>query len=178
MGALLVTVGQDGASVFLNGKLQPQLTQAGQLRLQNLEPRGYVVQVSKSGFQDPPPQKIHVRKGERAQLVFNLQPQPPPQPSLASLTIQGGVSGTTVFVDRTLVGTIQADGTLSVPTINPGDHTVELRRERFKPRQFKKHFVAGGAISLAAADAALEAAPGELKHYLRARRRQSRNRER
>lgn len=49
--------------------------------------------------------------------------------------------------------------------MNPGDHTVELRRdkERFKPRQFKKHFVVGGTISLAAADAALEAVPGELK---------------
>ena len=94
--------------------------------------------------------------------------QPPtadlqPQPRLATLTIQGGVPGTTVLVDQTLVGTIQPDGTLSVSTVNPGDHTVELRKERFQPRQFKKHFVAGGAISLAAADAALEAAPGELK---------------
>ncbi len=103
--------------------------------------------------------KIRIRKGEQAKLIFNLQPQP----RLASLTIQGGAPGTTVLVDQTLVGTIQPDGTLSVSTVNPGDHTVELRKERFKPRQFKKHFVAGGAISLAAADAALEAAPGELK---------------
>ncbi len=92
-------------------------------------------------------------------LVFNLQPQP----RLASLTIQGGAPGTTVLVDQTLVGSIQPDGTLSVSTVNPGDHTVELRKERFKPRQFKKHFVVGGTIALAAADAALEAAPGELK---------------
>jgi hypothetical protein len=83
--------------------------------------------------------------------------------SLASLTIQGGAPGTTVLVDQTLVGTIQPDGTLSVSTVNPGDHTVELRKEGFKPRQFKRHFVVGGTISLAAADAALEAASGELK---------------
>ena len=129
------------------------------MRLPNLELKDYVVQVSKSGFQDPPQQKIRIRKGEQARLIFNLQPQP----RLASLTIQGGAPGTTVLVDQTPVGTIQPDGTLSVSTVNPGDHTVELRKERFKPRQFKKHFVAGGAISLAAADAALEAAPGELK---------------
>ena len=159
MGALLVVAGQDDARVFLNGKLQRQLTHAGQLRLPNLELKDYVVQVSKSGFQDPPKQKVRIRKGEEAKLIFNLQPQP----RLASLSIQGGAPGTTVLVDQTLVGTIQPDGTLSVPTVNPGDHTVELRKERFKPRQFKKHFVAGGAISLAAADAALEAAPGELK---------------
>jgi Flp pilus assembly protein TadD len=165
LGTLLVVAGQDDAKVFLNGKLQSQLTQAGQLRLPNLELKDYVVQVSKSGFQDPPQQKIRIRNGEQARLVFNLRPQP----TLASLTIQGGAPGTTVLVDQTQVGTIQPDGTLSVSTINPGDHTVELRRDkdRFKPRQFQKHFVVGGTVSLAAADAALEAVPetalGELK---------------
>jgi tetratricopeptide (TPR) repeat protein len=158
LGTLLVVAGQDGAKVFLNGKLQRQLTQAGQLRLPNLELKDYVVQVSKSGFQDPPQQKIRIRKGEQAKLIFNLQPQP----RLASLAIAGGAPGTTVLVDQTPVGTIQPDGTLSISTVNPGDHTVELRKERFKPRPFKKHFVAGGTISLAAADAALEAAPAEL----------------
>jgi len=164
LGTLLVVAGQDDARVFLNGKLQPQLTQAGQLRLPKLEPKDYVVQVSKIGFQDPPQQVIRIRKGEEVRLVFDLQPQAQPQPPrMASLTIQGGAPGTTVFVDQTLVGTIQSDGTLSVSTVNPGDHTVELRKERFKPRQFKKHFVAGEAMPLAAADTALEAAPGELK---------------
>ncbi len=159
VGALLVVAGQDNASVFLDGQLQPQLTRAGQLRLPDLELKDYVVQVSKSGFQDSPQQTIRIRKGERAKLVFNLQPLP----RLASLTIQGGAPGTTVLVDQTIAGTIQADGTLSISTINPGDHTVELRKERFKPQQLKKHFVAGGAISLSAADAVLEVAPGELK---------------
>jgi tetratricopeptide (TPR) repeat protein len=165
LGTLLVVAGQDGAQVFLNGKLQRQLTQAGQLRLPNLELKDYVVQVSKDGFQDPPQQKIRIRKGEQAKLVFLLQPQIrlQTQPRLASLAILGGAPETAVLVDQTLVGTIQHDGTLSVSTVNPGDHTVELRKEGFKPRQFKKHFAVGGTISLAAADAALEAAPGELK---------------
>jgi tetratricopeptide (TPR) repeat protein len=168
-GTLLVVAGQDDARVFLDGKLQLQLTQAGQLRLPNLEFKDYVVRVSKSGFQDPPPQKIRVHKGEHARLIFdlqrNLQPnlQPQPQPRLASLTIQGGAPGTTVLVDQTFAGNIQPDGTFSVSTVNPGEHTVELRNERFKPRQFKKHFDAGGTISLAGADASLEAASGELK---------------
>ena len=159
VGALLVIAGQDNARVSLDGKLQRQRTRAGQLRLPNLELKDYVVQVSKSGFQDSPSQKIRIRKGEQARLIFNLQPQP----RLASLTVQGGTPGTTVLVDQTIVGNIQPDGKLSVSTVNPGDHTVELRKERFKPRRFKEHFAAGGTISLAAADAALEAAPGELK---------------
>ncbi|MFZ0731079.1 MAG: hypothetical protein WAM79_02025 [Candidatus Sulfotelmatobacter sp.] len=159
MGSLVVVTGQNDARVFLNGKVQRQLTRGGQLRLLNVEPRNYVVQVSKSGFQDPPQQKIRIRKGEEASLIFNLQPQP----HLAALSVRGGTPGTAVLVDQTPVGSIQPDGTLSVSTVNPGDHTIELRKERFKLRQFKKHFVAGGTISLAAADAALEAAPGELR---------------
>jgi hypothetical protein len=159
LGTLLVVAGQDDARVFLNGKPQRQLTRAGQLRLPNLELKDYVVQVSKGGFQDSPQQKIRIHKGEQATLVFTLQPQP----RLASLTIQGGAPGTAVLVDQTPVGAVQPDGTLVVSTVNPGDHTVELRREGFKPRQLKKHFVVGETTSLAAADAALEAASGELK---------------
>jgi hypothetical protein len=159
LGTLVVIAGQDKAKVFLNGKLQTQLTDGGQLRIPNLELREYAVCVSKIGFLDPPEQKIRIRKGEQGKLVFNLQPPP----HLASLAIQGGAPGTTVLIDQTSVGTVQPDGTLTVATVNPGDHTVELRKNGFKPKQIKKHFVVGTAVSLTAADAALEAAPGELK---------------
>ena len=159
LGTLVVSTGQDKAKVFLNGKLQPQSTRGGQLRIPNLELKDYVVRVSKSGFQDLPEQKIRIRKGEQAKAIFNLQPIL----IASSLTIQGGIPGATVLIDQTPVGTVRSDGTLTVSTINPGDHTIELRKDRFKPRQLKKHFVAGQAVSLAAAEAALEAAPGELK---------------
>ncbi len=159
LGTLVVIAGQDKAKVFLNGRLQPQLTQNGQLRIPNLELKDYAVRVSKSGFQDLPEQKIRIRKGEQAKLIFNLQPIP----HLASLTIQGGVPGSTVLIDQSSVGTVQPDGTLNIATVNPGDHTIEVRKDRFKPKQIKRHFVAGTAVSLTAADLALEAAPGELK---------------
>jgi serine/threonine-protein kinase len=159
LGTLVVAAGQDGAKVFLNGKPLPQLTQGGQLRIPNLDLKDYSVRVSKSGFIDPPEQKIRIHKGEQAKLTFNLQQTP----HLATLSIQGGVPGTIVLVDQSAVGTIQPDGSLSVATINSGDHTIELRKDRFKPKQIKKHFVVGTPVSLAAADMALEAAPGELK---------------
>jgi serine/threonine-protein kinase len=159
VGTLVVVAGQDKARVFLNGRLQSQPTQGGELRIPNLELKDYVVRVSKSGFQDLPEQKVRIRKGEQAKLIFNLQPVP----HLASLTIQGGVAGATVLIDQSPVGTIQPDGTLALATINPGDHLVELRKDRFKPKQLKKHFVVGTAVSLTAADVALEAAPAELK---------------
>ena len=159
LGTLLVVVGQDQARVFLNGKLQPGLTQRGQLRIPNLEFKDYSVRVSKSGFQDLPEQKIRLRKGEQGKAIFNLQPIP----HLASLTVTGGVPGSAVLIDQTSAGIIQPDGTLTVSTVSPGDHVVEVRKDRFKPRQIKKHFVAGTAVSLAASEVALDAAPAELK---------------
>jgi len=159
LGALVVVAGQDQAKVFLNGKLQSQLTQSGQLHIPNLELKDYTVRVSKSGFLDPPEQKIRIRKGEQAKLTFNLQSTP----HLASLAIQGGIPGTIVLVDQIAVGTVPPDGTLNVSTVNPGDHTIELRKDRFKWKQFKKHFAVGSAVALSSADMALEAAPGELK---------------
>lgn len=158
LGTLVVVTGQDKAKVFLNGKLQQQLTQGGQLRIPNLELKDYVVRVSKSGFQDVPDQKVRLRKGQ-GKLIFDLQPIP----HLASLTIQGGAPGAAVLIDQTPVGTVQADGTLTVAAVTAGDHVVELRKDRFKPKQIKKHFVAGTEVSLAAAEAALDAAPGELR---------------
>jgi serine/threonine protein kinase len=159
LGALVVVTGQDKAKVFLNGAPQPRLTQGGQLRIPNLELKEYVVRVSKSGFQEVPDQRIRIRKGEQGKLTFNLQPIQ----RFSSLTIQGGVPGTTVLIDQAPAGTIQPDGTFAVASVNPGDHIVELRKDRFKPRQIKKSFVVGTAVSLAAADVALETAPAELK---------------
>jgi serine/threonine protein kinase len=159
LGTLVVVAGQDKAKVFLNGSPQPRLTQNGQLRIPNLELKDYVVRVSKNGFQEVPDQRIRIRKGEQGKLTFNLQPVL----HFASLTIQGGVPGSTVLVDQSAVGTVQPDGTFTATTVNPGDHIVELRKDRFKPRQIKKSFVVGSTVSLGPAEVALEVAPAELK---------------
>jgi hypothetical protein len=82
---------------------------------------------------------------------------------MASLSIHGAVPGATVFIDQIGAGSVQSDGSFSFSSLAPGDHLIELRKDKFKPRQIKKHFVAGSAVSLIAADVALEAAPAELK---------------
>ena len=159
VGTLVVVTGQDKSRVFLNGKVLPQQTAGGQLRIANLEPKEYVVRVFKPGFEDAPDQKIRIRKGEQGRLVFGLLPVQ----HLAALNIQGGPPGANVLIDQINAGTVQPDGTLSFSSIAPGDHVIELRKDRFKARQIKKHFVVGTPVMLAAAETTLEAAPGELK---------------
>jgi serine/threonine protein kinase len=159
IGTLVVVTGEDKVRVYLNGQLQKGTTQGGQLRVPNLEPKDYLVTVSKAGFQELPPQKIRVRKGEQNKLSFSLQPIP----HLASLSIQGGTPGAEVLIDQAPVGSVQPDGTFALATINPGDHVVELRKDGFTPKRLQKQFVAGPNVALTGAEAALEAGTGELR---------------
>jgi len=159
IGTLVIVTGEDKVRVSLNGQPQKATTQGGQLRIPNLEPKDYEVTVSKAGFQDLPPQKVRVRKGEQTKLSFSLQPVP----HLASLSIQGGTPGAQVLIDQAPVGLVQPDGTFNLSTINPGDHVVELRKDRFISKRIQKHFVAGPNVALTGADAVLEAGTGELR---------------
>jgi hypothetical protein len=61
------------------------------------------------------------------------------------------------------MGMVPPDGTFSLATITPGDHVIELRKDRFSPKRLQKHFVAGATVALVGADAALEAGTGELR---------------
>jgi hypothetical protein len=139
--------------------LQKQPTLGGQLRIPSLEPKDYVVRVSKNGFQDAPEQRVRIRKGEQSKLTFTLQPIP----QFASLSIQNGVPGTEVLIDQASVGTVNPDGTLSFANVSPGDHMVELRKDRFKPKRLQKHFVAGATVPVIGAEAGLEVAAGEVR---------------
>jgi serine/threonine protein kinase len=159
IGTLIVVTGEDKARVFLNGQPQKDATRAGQLRISNLEPKEYVVKVSKSGFQNLPEQKVRIRKGEALKVTFNLQPIP----HFGSLAIQGGTPGAQVLIDQAAAGTVQPDGSFTASNISPGDHIVELRKDRFKPKRLQKRFSEGVSMALTPAEASLEATTGEVK---------------
>ncbi len=159
IGSLLVTTGEDGVQVYLNNQLQKGVTKGGQMRISNLAPKNYSVRVAKNGFQTTPEQQAGIRKGDIARVNFALTPIV----HAASLSIDGGAAGTSVLLDGVLLGTLQGDGKFRYPTVAPGDHAIELRRDRFNPKILHKRFAAGSAVSLSAADVAMEAAMGQLK---------------
>ena len=159
IGTLLVMTHEDGVKVSVNGIPQKALTRGGQLRIPNLDPKDYVIAVAKPGFQDVASQKAVVRKGEQTAVTFNLKPVP----RVASLSIRGGPPGAQVFIDDKPVGTVQADGTLSLPNINPGDHAIVLRKDRFEPKRLQKRFVAGTDTAITGAEIQLQVSTGELR---------------
>ncbi|MCX6632129.1 MAG: hypothetical protein NTW28_31350, partial [Candidatus Solibacter sp.] len=132
-------------------------TQRGQLRVQTL---GKVtVRVAKSGFQDAPAQTIEVKKGAEVRVQFELKAQP----QFGALQIHGAMAGTEVLVDQKNAGTVGADGTFNLNTMQPGDHAIELRRERYVPKRLQRSIHAGQTVVLTGADVALAAANGTIR---------------
>ncbi len=156
-GTLIVSAGQDDVRVFLNGKEYHRPTQRGQLRIQTL---GKVtVRVAKSGFQDEPAQTVEVKKGAEVRVQFDLKPQP----QFGSLEIHGAPAGAEVLVDQKSAGTVEAGGSFNLSSIQPGDHTIELRRDQYLPKRLQRSFRAGGVVVLAAEDVVLAAANGTIR---------------
>ncbi len=159
VGTLVIDTGEDNVRVFLNGKEQRRPTRRGQLRIPNLAVKDYLVKVMKDGFQQEAEQKVEIRKGDEAKVEFKLKPVP----TVASLVIKGAPPGTQVLLDGKAIGTVQPDGTLSQPNLSPGDHTIELHRDQFRPKRISKHFNAGETVQLGGSDVALERAGGTLR---------------
>ena len=162
IGALVVVTGEDGVRIFLNGKEYRRQTQRGQLRIPNLEVKDYAVGVTKDGFLEAPEQHASVHKGEEIKLEFKLQPTP----KVASLVIQGATPGSKVFLDQNSIGEVQDDGGFTASGVPPGDHTIELRKDSYRPKKMERHFEAGAAIQLAAADTALEKSLSTIKLHV------------
>ncbi len=156
-GTLIVSTGLDDVRVFLNDKEYRRLTQRGQVRLQTI---GKVtVRVAKSGFLDEPAQTVEVKKGAEVRLQFDLKPQP----QFGSLGVHGAAPGTEVWLDQKNAGVVGPDGSFSLGSVQPGEHTIELRREQYLPKRIQRSFVAGREVELGGTEVVLTGANGTIR---------------
>ena len=158
-GTLVVNAGEDGATVYIDGKPYPRKTRKGQLWIPNLAPKDYKIKVSKPGFQDVAEQTATVNKGAETRLAFKLQANP----QIAVLHITGSTPGAQVFIDNQNVGQIGADGTLSYSGVSPGNHSVEIRRDQYTPKTLTQTFRPGETLELSGDNVVLERATGTLR---------------
>jgi serine/threonine-protein kinase len=158
-GTLVLLTGEDGVKVFLDGKEYRRQTERGQLRIPNLPVKEYAVRLVKDGFLEVPEQRAAVKKGEELKLEFKLNPAP----RMAALAIHGAVPGAQVLLNDSPIGVVQDDGSFSATGVAPGQHTLELRKELYRPKKIQKRFDAGGTVELAAAETGMEKLPGTLR---------------
>lgn len=150
-GTVVVITGQDGVDVFIDDKPYRRKTDRGQVRIP-LKVGQYTIRVHKTGFIDPPPQSVDVKKAEEAPVQFRMQPVP----EIATLDIKGALAGTMVYIDKDFAAVIGADGNARISNVKPGDHIVELRRDQALPKRFERTFRTGDVAVLSGSDVILD----------------------
>jgi hypothetical protein len=158
-GTIVIMAGQDGADIYINGKLYRRKTDRGQLRIPNLNVGEYTIRVHKLGFIDLPLETVQVKKAEETAVEFHLQPAP----AIATLEVKGAVPGTMVYLDNELAAAIGAEGAATISNVKPGDHIVELRRDQALPKRFQRTFRAGDVAVLSGPDVTLDKVVAENK---------------
>jgi len=159
-GSIFVNTGTlDDVTIFLNNTELKRKTKGGQMRLLGLPVRQYLVRVAKEGFTAEAAKPVVIAKGQETRVEFTLKAIP----KLATLRISGAVAGLAVMLDGQGLGVTGADGTFVSTNVAPGEHTVELRREKFGPKRNPRQFRAGETVELNGADVVLVAASSSLR---------------
>ncbi len=156
VGTLVIVTGEDDVQVLVDGRQYRRRTRRGQLRIPNLDVRGYSILAKKEGFEPASPVRVEIRKGEETKIEFHLTPVP----SLASLQIQGAMAGAQIVLDQRVLGIVRDDGSFSASSLSPGEHVIEIRKQNFRPRRLARTFAAGEAVRLAGSEVVLETAIG------------------
>jgi PEGA domain-containing protein len=157
IGTLIVSTAEDNVRVYLNGKEYPRKTQRGQLRIPTL---GNVnVRIAKEGFELTAPQTADVKKGSEVRLEFKLQPVP----QVAMLQIREATPGAEVLLDQKSLGAVGDDGSFTANSVQPGEHTIDLRKDQFLPKRMQRQFIAGRTVAVQGAEGVLAAAVGTVK---------------
>ncbi len=149
-GALVVEANEDNAVVFVDGKKYSRLTSRGQLSIP-AEAKQHTIRVVKEGYKvDPPEIRAQLKKGDQFQARFNLTREP------ARLLVSRQLPGAAVWIDGSLVGTVQPDGSLSAQ-VTPGAHRIEFRKDGYSTATVQRSFEPGRQINISRGEALLVA---------------------
>jgi PEGA domain len=155
VGSVLVETGENNARVYVDGHLTSKGTVDGQLRIPNLSIGKHGIRVVKDGFSDSPPQTVHVVSAQETKLKFVLVPKTAPGPPTATLAISNAPQGGDVFLDKSSIGTVSADGSFSYDHVLTGYHTIEIRKEGYQPLSVSRNFLVGAPVTINGSETAL-----------------------
>ena len=159
-GTIVVNTGTlDDVTIVLNKTELKRKTKGGQMRLLGLPVGQYMVRVLKEGYIAEAAKPVAITKGQESRVEFTLKAIP----KLATLRLSGAVPGIAVFLDSQGIGVVGGDGTFVTANVTPGEHTVELRREKFGPKRNPRQFRAGETVEINGADVVLVAASSSLR---------------
>ena len=141
-GSILIATGEDQVTAKLNGYRHWLKSRNGQVRISSLKPGTYKVEVSKEGFESPPPASVEVKAGEETKIELKVRAVV----RLAAVTITGP-AGAQVVVDDAPAGSIPASGSLTLD-LPPGQHSFELRRNNVRTAVVTRTLRPGEPVSI------------------------------
>lgn len=147
-GSILIATGEDQVSAKVNGYRHWLKSRNGQIRISSLKPGSYKIEVSKDGFESPPPASVEVKAGEETKVELKVRAVV----RLAAVTITGPV-GAQVVVDDAPAGSIPAGGSLTLD-LPPGQHSFELRRNNVRSAAVTRTLRPGEPLSIGSSDLA------------------------
>jgi hypothetical protein len=151
VGMLSVEANVPKGQLIIDGRPNASSIRNGKFNL-NLEPKTYRVRVVAPGYEDSAEQSLAIHKGEPTQLKFELKPAV----NTASLVIEGGIPESEVWLNGERIGTVSPAGSLTQENINPGSHTIQIRKQDYEELDLARNFVAKQVIRLAGDDAKLK----------------------
>jgi hypothetical protein len=139
IGALFVSTGEEGISVFVNGEQFGRTGKDGSLQIPSLQAKDYDVRLEKAGYQSVS-QRAQVVAQRETRLTFKLAPSK--QVVIDTAVITNAPPAAEVSIDGKPSGQTGADGSLSA-RIALGQHTVEVKREGYLAKTVQQTFQPG-----------------------------------
>lgn len=144
-GTLLVTAGEPGVNIFVEGQEYGRTGKDGSLRIDRLPPATYNVRAEKAGLQGVSLQAT-VKPQSATPLNVKLQEQAQTL-ALGSMQVEGAPPGSSVSLDGKQLGMTSDQGSFLL-TAPPGEHTVGLSKEGYLPQVVRQNFDLGKQITL------------------------------
>ncbi len=134
MGILFVQGNVEGVNVLVDGPVQGVTQSDGTLKLP-LGAGTHAIRLSKAGYTDYPDTRVQIVANQEADLHFTLTKFDPP---MSPVETEGNLNLHTipaalVKVDHVPMGNADARGSIVVP-LKPGNHSLEISRDGYEPR--------------------------------------------
>jgi len=156
-GGVFIKVNEEDFKATIDGKKVAYRKYKDGFMIYNVPTGQHTVQLEKPGFRpDPENQTVQVAANQMAQVAFNLVALP------LQLVIRGAVRGTQVLVGGKQLGTVGADGGLTLTDVAAGSQTVELRKKGWRPKSVTVSLRPGADNAIEAPESVLERITGTI----------------
>jgi len=123
-GSLNIVTSPKGADIYVDGTYYAETPYI----VTNLAPGSHVLRMYKAGF-DEYMSTVTVNAGQQTPISWTFTPQ---RGSVGSIDVSSTPAGSAVYLDGNYMGQTPYGGSLDIPSVLAGTHTVSLRQQDYR----------------------------------------------